>query len=81
MTVHVRLFAVVRQWAGAPALDVEVPGTGTVGDVRRAMLARMPQLQRFGGHLRFAVNSDYADDATPIGADSEIACIPPPSGG
>jgi molybdopterin converting factor small subunit len=32
-------------------------------------------------HVLFAINAEYAGDATPIPAGAEIACIPPVSGG
>ena len=81
MRITVRLFAVVRSWAGADAVELDLPDRATAADLRRAMLARMPQLAQFGPQLRFAVNAEYADDATPILPDSDVACIPPPSGG
>ena len=81
MKLQVRLFAVVRGWAGQDAVELDLPAAATVTDVRRAMLTRLPQLSQFGPQLRFSVNAQYADDATPIPAGAEVACIPPPSGG
>ena len=81
MKLQVRLFAVVRGWAGQDSVELDLPAAATVTDVRRAMLARLPQLSQFGPQLRFSVNAQYADDATAIPADAEVACIPPPSGG
>ena len=81
MRLQVRLFAVVRQWAGADAVELDLPDRATVADLRRAMLTHLPRLVQFGPQLRFSVNSQYADDATPIPAAAEVACIPPPSGG
>jgi molybdopterin converting factor small subunit len=79
--VKLQLFAVARQWAEADCLELDLPNFATVADVRRALLLRLPKLSQFGPHLRFAVSADYADDATPISSEMEIACIPPPSGG
>lgn len=81
MRVRVRLFAVVRQWAGAETAELDLPEPATVADLRRSLLKQLPQLLQFGPQLRFSVNSQYADDALPIPAGAEIACIPPPSGG
>ncbi len=81
MQVTVRLFAVVRQWAGADSVEVELPDRPSVADLRRAMLKSLPGLAQFGPQLRFSVNAQYADDATSIPAGAEVACIPPPSGG
>ncbi len=81
MKLYVKLFAVVRSWAGADAVELDLPDRATVADLRRAMLERLPQLAQFGPQLRFSVSAEYADDATPILPNSDVACIPPPSGG
>jgi molybdopterin converting factor small subunit len=81
MKLQVKLFAVARQWAGADSVELNVPAGATVADVRQALLARLPQLAQFGPQLRFAVSAEYADDATPIPAAADVACIPPDSGG
>ncbi len=81
MKIQVRLFAVVRQWAGSDGVELDLPDRATVAELRRAMLKSLPQLSQFGPQLRFSVNAQYADDATSIPAEAEVACIPPPSGG
>ena len=57
MNVRVRLFAVARQLAGAEAAELELPPGSTVADLRRALVARYPQLGRLDRHLRFAVQA------------------------
>lgn len=85
MNVRVRLFAVAREAAGADFLEVELPdaaGAATnVAELRRAFLVRLPALQHAAKQLLFAVDGDYATDATPITSASDVACIPPVSGG
>jgi sulfur-carrier protein len=81
MIVNVRLFAVARQLVGAETIALDLPGAVTVADVRRNLMERLPPLAQFGSQLRFAVNTEYADDATPVPAGAEVACIPPVSGG
>jgi sulfur-carrier protein len=81
MNVDVQLFAVVRQWAGADSIQLDVPAGATVATLREKLLAKVPQLAAFGTQLRFAVNADYADDNTQIPAAAVVACIPPVSGG
>jgi molybdopterin converting factor subunit 1 len=80
MKVNVRLFAAARQWAEADSIELEMPGT-TVADLRIALLSRLPKLSTFGPQLRFAVNSEFADDSTLVPINAEVACIPPVSGG
>jgi molybdopterin converting factor subunit 1 len=81
MKVSVKLFAVAKQWAEADSAEFELPANSSVAELRRALIRRLPQLEQFGSHLRFAVNSEYATDTMPIPNNAEIACIPPVSGG
>ena len=74
-----RLFAQAREAAGT-GRDV-VDGT-TVDQVLDAARARYPQA--FGTLLptcRVWVNGEPADGADPVGADDEVAVLPPVSGG
>lgn len=79
--IRVLLFAAARQWAGTEALELDASALRTVGDVRAAVLAAVPQLDRFGPRLLFAVDGEFATDQTLISPRTEVACIPPVSGG
>lgn len=83
--IRVRLFAVAREAAGADFVDIDIAavttGPANVGALRAAFLERLPTLQFAAKQLLFAVDGDYATDATPLAATSEVACIPPVSGG
>jgi molybdopterin converting factor subunit 1 len=81
MIVRVKLFAVAKQTAGADAIDLEVADQATVADVRRALVAAVPALSPAAKFLLFAVDAEYAADQTVVSAKSEVACIPPVSGG
>lgn len=81
MTVRVRLFALARQLANCDTVAVSVPERATVGDVRRGLAKACPPLAGLISRVLIAVDSEYADDATPVRADAEVACIPPVSGG
>jgi len=82
MIVRVKLFAVARQRAGKDHVEVEVPADGaTVAELRRAVTRCCPALADVLPHVKVAVNSDYAADATPLPANAEVALIPPVSGG
>jgi molybdopterin converting factor subunit 1 len=82
MKVRVKLFAVARQLAGHDEVEFELPGNAPqVSDLRAALIVAYPQLGDIARHLMIAVDTDYAADTTPIGPDSEIAVIPPVSGG
>lgn len=76
MHVRIRLFAGLRDRAGASALELDLPDGARVADA-------LTQLEWLTGELRvvMAVNREYADDDTPLAADDELALIPPVSGG
>ena len=81
MKLCVKLFAVARQRIGRDEIEVELPGEATVGRLRRALAEKFPPLADMLRHTRIAVDSDYATDATVLHDASEIALIPPVSGG
>jgi MoaE-MoaD fusion protein len=82
MTLHIRLFAVLRERAGRESIELELHDGATVSDALRALQERGP-LADLIGHVPvlMAVNRDYATPATPLHADDELALIPPVSGG
>jgi molybdopterin synthase catalytic subunit len=74
--VQVRLFAALRERAGAERIELELPAGARVGDA----LAELDWLTQ-GLRVVMAVNREYADPAAPLSADDELALIPPVSGG
>ncbi len=82
MTVHVRLFAILRERAGRDSVEIELPEGATVGDAFER-LAAAPGLGELVERLplRMAVNREYAGPATAIAPGDELALIPPISGG
>jgi len=72
----VKLFAALRERAGAKALEIELPASATVADAIEALAPVAGEMP-----FRVAVNREYADEATPIVAGDELAAIPPVSGG
>jgi molybdopterin converting factor subunit 1 len=81
MLMNVKLFAVARQKAGQETIRVELPNHATVRELREAIFDQHPSLAELLPHVRFAVDSNYADDSLVIPAAAEVACIPPVSGG
>ena len=78
MLVRIRLFAQLRERAGASELSLELPEGALVRDaLADAQVAALAQ----GLPLVLAVNRAYADDDAPLAAGDELALIPPVSGG
>jgi molybdopterin synthase catalytic subunit/molybdopterin converting factor small subunit len=76
MQVSVRLFAGLRERAGAEMVDLELPEGARVADV----LQRLDGLTG-GVSVVMAVNQEYAAVDTELHAGDELALIPPVSGG
>ncbi len=81
MIVRVKLFAVAKDLIGNESLEVELPEFSTVSQLRTALESQFPQLSTIISHLMIAVDAEYANDQTVLTENSEIACIPPVSGG
>jgi len=74
--VTVKLFAMLRERAGARELTLDLPDGARVRDA----LASLGELAE-GLPLVMAVNREYADADAELSADDELALIPPVSGG
>lgn len=81
MKVHVKLFAVAKELAGCDELTIELPEGATVGNLRVAIVDASPALARIVPHALWAVGATYASNNTLLDEQSEIALIPPVSGG
>jgi molybdenum cofactor biosynthesis protein MoaC/molybdopterin converting factor subunit 1 len=82
MTVRIRLFAILRQRAGAGELTLELAEGATVTEALQALDREGPLAGLIGRlPVRMAVNREYASDDTPLSAGDELALIPPVSGG
>ncbi len=79
--MKVRLFARARDLAGTDVVWVDLPPGATAGDLRRALATAYPALAGLIGHCALAVNDEFADDAHPLPVRSEVALLPPVSGG
>ncbi len=81
MEATVLLFALAKERAGRPSLTVDLPDQSTVADLKAALSRACPALGPILPTLRIAVDSEYAPDDLPIPPGSELAAIPPVSGG
>lgn len=81
MKVSVKLFAVAKELARGDELTIEVPQGATLGDLREALARQFPSLAPILAHAMWAVDTAYARDDVVLSENSEVAIIPPVSGG
>ena len=77
----VRLFARLRDIAGASELARDLAPGATIGDVWRQLADEFPELAGYERSISSAVNADYARMTQVIDEGDEIAFLPPVSGG
>ena len=82
MKLEVRLFAMLRERAGADSVEIELEDGATTEDALAA-LGRAPGLGETLERMpvRVAVNREYVEPGTELHPGDELAVIPPVSGG
>lgn len=79
MTIHVRLFAALRDEAGASVVEAEGRTAGELADaLGRRFGERFASIAAVGS---LVVNGERARRDTPVVAGDEVALLPPVSGG
>jgi MoaE-MoaD fusion protein len=82
MDVRIRLFAQLREAAGAEFLDAALPDGATVAEAMRVLEARPPLGELLARlPVRMAVNREVAGPEVRLRAGDELALLPPVSGG
>jgi molybdopterin converting factor subunit 1 len=81
MIVRVKLFAAAKDLAKTDTLAVDVPDGATVSRLRAAVVAKVPALERIVVHSLWAVGTEYVRDDDKLTEQSDVALIPPVSGG
>ena len=81
MRVTVRLFARLRDIAGAGELARDIAPGATIGAVWRELAREFPDLAAYERSISSAVNADYARMDREVRDGDEIAFLPPVSGG
>jgi molybdopterin converting factor subunit 1 len=79
--VTVRLFARLRDIAGAAELARDVGAGATIGSVWRQLVEEFPDLAGYERSISTAVNADYARMDHAVQDGDEVAFLPPVSGG
>jgi molybdopterin synthase catalytic subunit len=81
MIVTVRLFARARDLVGADQIKLELPMSATAADLRTQLAIRVPALAGLLERSALAVDGEFAERDQLLSANTEIALLPPVSGG
>lgn len=81
MFVTVRLFARLRELAGASELRYELPDGAIARTAWESLVREHQTLEEYEPVISCAVNAEYARFKSPIADGDEIAFLPPVSGG
>jgi molybdopterin converting factor subunit 1 len=81
MRVTVRLFARLRDLAGAAEMSREIEPGWTIGAVWRDLAGEFPALADYERSISAALNADYARMDAEVHDGDEVAFLPPVSGG
>jgi molybdopterin converting factor subunit 1 len=81
MQVSIQLFAAARDRVGRSSIQVELGDGATVADLRGRISADFPQLADIVPRAMLAVDTEYARDDARLRSTSDVALIPPVSGG
>lgn len=79
MIITVKLFAQLRQAAGAAEVVLDLPDGATAADAAQHLKLRHPALEPTGAMV--AVNAAYADPGTVLNDGDVLALLPPVAGG
>jgi molybdopterin converting factor subunit 1 len=79
--VTIRLFARLRELAGASELTRAVPDGATAGDAWDVLVREFPSMADYSRTISCAVNEEYARLTTALKHGDEVAFLPPVSGG
>ena len=81
MDIEVLLFAAARESAGRDSIRLQVPNEAVASDVIDAVGQALPELAGLMPSCRLAIDCQYVGPQQTICAGSELALIPPVSGG
>jgi len=79
--MEIKFFGIAKELVGNNKLMIDAPQSiATVGDIKNWLSQHYPSLQSLQSYA-IAVDAEYANDTTIIYDNSEIAVLPPVSGG
>ena len=81
MRINVRLFARLRDIAGAGEVPTDVPDGVTVRAVWDTLTGEFPEMRVYQDSISAAVNAEYSRMDAALADGDEVAFLPPVSGG
>ena len=80
---HVKLlfFATIRERAGTKTLELDIPDTMTIQELKNKLASDMPNLKESLKSVLITINREYAFDEAVVPVNAEIGMFPPVSGG
>ena len=81
MKISVALFASARELVGSNSIDLILNPAATVGELRHRLIEKHPELANLIARSLFSVDHEFANDDLKLSEDTEVAMIPPVSGG
>lgn len=81
LSVHVMGFATAGDALGGHPVDLELPAGSTVADLRRRLEESYPELGPLWPRVAVAVDGEMASEDEALADGSEVALLPPVSGG
>ena len=81
MRVNIRLFARLRDIAGAGEMERQGPDGATVRTVWETLASEFADLKDYEVSISTAVNAEYSRMDAPVADGDEVAFLPPVSGG
>ena len=81
MKIRVRFFARARDLAGSDAATLELPEGATVHDLRDRLAKTFPSLATLLERSALAVQDEFAPESMVLMPDTDVALLPPVSGG
>jgi molybdopterin converting factor small subunit len=81
MRVQVLFFGMLKDLVGRASESLELREPATVADVLEHYQQCVPELRKLLSSIALSVNQHYAGPGTVLGANDEIALLPPVSGG
>lgn len=81
MTIHLKMFAILRERSGAAEAELNLPEGADVAAAVAEAGRRFPNMAEMLPRAAVAVNLDYAQRQVVLHDGDELALIPPVSGG